>query len=569
MAAILDGAATPAQIAGFIVALRMKGETVEELSGLLRSMLAASERVRARPGRRDRHRRHRRRPAPLDQRVHPGRARGRRRRRPGVQARQPGRLVVVRVGRPARGARRGHRARPRRAWPAASHGPASGSASRRASTRRCATPGPTRRELGVPTVFNFLGPLANPARVRRYVVGVSDPTMAERMARVLADHGAERAWIVHGGDGLDEITTTTGTNVVELDGGDGAHAGGRPRLRSASVRPAWPTCAAAIRRSTPAWRSGCSPATPGTTATSSCSTRPPASWSPGIAADMAEGVEAAPCLDRRRPGGRRPRPAGRRVRRRPHRGLVGAPSCGLRWAQVPVSRPASASMVRSSARAASRASSWRASSSMALPWWLSAGGVRLVASSSDSRDTSRSTSLTCSARRRRASVALPRGEAGDDRQVAVDGDRFGFELVGQLGGPRQLAAGGGPAGDHAGDGHRRPQPAVEPGRPRRGGEPHDRRVAPLVGAHPVAAVERAHGQQHRRPGRASPLRTANPSSTARTASTSIATEATGAAPRRLLAARRKAAAGRARRGPDRSGPAVPATPPGRATRRCT
>jgi anthranilate phosphoribosyltransferase len=80
--------------------------------------------------------------------------------------------------------------------------------------------GPTRRELGVPTVFNFLGPLANPARVRRYVVGVSDPAMAERMAQALADHGAERAWVVYGGDGLDEITTTTTTNVVELRDGD-------------------------------------------------------------------------------------------------------------------------------------------------------------------------------------------------------------------------------------------------------------------------------------------------------------------------------------------------------------
>ena len=59
--------------------------------------------------------------------------------------------------------------------------------------------GPTRSQLGVPTVFNFLGPLANPARARRYVVGVSDPTMAERMALALRDHGAERAWVVYGG----------------------------------------------------------------------------------------------------------------------------------------------------------------------------------------------------------------------------------------------------------------------------------------------------------------------------------------------------------------------------------
>jgi anthranilate phosphoribosyltransferase len=80
--------------------------------------------------------------------------------------------------------------------------------------------GPTRRELGVPTVFNFLGPLANPAGVRRYVVGVSDASMAVRMAEVLAAAGAERAFIVHGGDGLDEITITTTSNVVELVAGE-------------------------------------------------------------------------------------------------------------------------------------------------------------------------------------------------------------------------------------------------------------------------------------------------------------------------------------------------------------
>src|SRR6202035_4875032 len=67
--------------------------------------------------------------------------------------------------------------------------------------------GPTRRELGVPTTFNFLGPLANPARVRRQVVGVSDPTMAERM---LAS--------------LDELTTTTVSDVFELVDGDVRHS---------------------------------------------------------------------------------------------------------------------------------------------------------------------------------------------------------------------------------------------------------------------------------------------------------------------------------------------------------
>src|SRR5205085_5154194 len=79
---------------------------------------------------------------------------------------------------------------------------------------------PTRRDLGVPTVFNFLGPLANPARPRRQVVGVSDAKMAEKMLGVLAANGAERALVVFGHDGLDELTTTTTSTVVDYDAGE-------------------------------------------------------------------------------------------------------------------------------------------------------------------------------------------------------------------------------------------------------------------------------------------------------------------------------------------------------------
>jgi anthranilate phosphoribosyltransferase len=82
---------------------------------------------------------------------------------------------------------------------------------------------PTRRELGVPTVFNFLGPLANPARPRRQVVGVSDPAMAEKMIGVLADNGVVRAMVVYGHDGMDELTTTTTSTVIDYTGGPGAH----------------------------------------------------------------------------------------------------------------------------------------------------------------------------------------------------------------------------------------------------------------------------------------------------------------------------------------------------------
>jgi anthranilate phosphoribosyltransferase len=80
--------------------------------------------------------------------------------------------------------------------------------------------GPSRRDLGIPTAFNILGPLSNPGRVTRTLIGVADLRMAERMAHVLAANGAEQALIVHGGDGLDELTTTGPSTVVELRGGD-------------------------------------------------------------------------------------------------------------------------------------------------------------------------------------------------------------------------------------------------------------------------------------------------------------------------------------------------------------
>jgi anthranilate phosphoribosyltransferase len=80
--------------------------------------------------------------------------------------------------------------------------------------------GPARRELGVPTTFNFLGPLANPARVARQAVGVADPAMAERVVAVLQANGATRAWVFYGDDGLDELTTTASSTVYELRDGD-------------------------------------------------------------------------------------------------------------------------------------------------------------------------------------------------------------------------------------------------------------------------------------------------------------------------------------------------------------
>jgi len=81
--------------------------------------------------------------------------------------------------------------------------------------------GPVRKELGVPTVFNFLGPLINPARTRRQLVGVSDPAMAPVMAGVLGATGSRHALIVHADDGLDELSVTSPSSVLEVRG-DGA-----------------------------------------------------------------------------------------------------------------------------------------------------------------------------------------------------------------------------------------------------------------------------------------------------------------------------------------------------------
>ena len=79
---------------------------------------------------------------------------------------------------------------------------------------------PVRRELGTPTTFNFLGPLANPAGASRRTVGVSDPVMAERVIRTLATLGVERALVFFGHDGLDELTVTTTSTVYELEDGE-------------------------------------------------------------------------------------------------------------------------------------------------------------------------------------------------------------------------------------------------------------------------------------------------------------------------------------------------------------
>ncbi len=220
MTEILGGGATSAQIAAFIVALRMKGETVDELTGLLDAMYAAAEVVPL---------------ADVDGVVDTCGTGGDRSH--SINVSTVAALVVAGAG--ARVCKPGNRA-------ASS---ACGSADllealgvvidlAPAAVARCVEQAgigfcfaprfhpamrhavPARRELGVPTVFNFLGPMANPARVRRHVLGVSDPSMAERVVGVLRARGAERALVVFGHDGLDELTTTTTSTVLDLAGSE-------------------------------------------------------------------------------------------------------------------------------------------------------------------------------------------------------------------------------------------------------------------------------------------------------------------------------------------------------------
>jgi anthranilate phosphoribosyltransferase len=88
--------------------------------------------------------------------------------------------------------------------------------------------GPTRVELGTRTIFNLLGPLSNPAGVKRLMVGVFSKQWIEPLAHVLKNLGSERAYVVHGSDGLDEITTAGSTAVAALENG---------RVRTFEINP--------------------------------------------------------------------------------------------------------------------------------------------------------------------------------------------------------------------------------------------------------------------------------------------------------------------------------------------
>ncbi|MGH9265716.1 MAG: anthranilate phosphoribosyltransferase [Acidimicrobiales bacterium] len=217
---ILEGAASPAQIAAFAVGLRMKGETVEELGALLDVMRAFGERVELAGG-----------TDAVDTCGTGGD------RACTINASTVAALVVAGAG--AKVCKHGNRSQSSQCGSAdllealgvaidLSPVEVAGCVDR-AGMGFCFAPryhpafrhvGPTRRELGVPTVFNFLGPVANPARVRRQVLGVSDPAMAEKLIGVLVAQGAERALVVYGHDGLDELSTITTSTVVEFREGE-------------------------------------------------------------------------------------------------------------------------------------------------------------------------------------------------------------------------------------------------------------------------------------------------------------------------------------------------------------
>ena len=219
MAEIMEGAASPAQIAGFVVALRAKGETAEEIAGLVQTMRDYSEKV----------------PLPahyelLDTCGTGGDRSGT------FNVSTAAALVCAGAG--VKVAKHGNRAASSRCGSAdvlEALGvkidlPPDGVAAciERAGIGFCFAPvfhpamrhtGTPRRELGVATVFNFLGPLTNPAGATRQALGVSDPDMLPKMVSTLAKLGSKHVVAFHGHQGLDELATSGPSRVLQLKDG--------------------------------------------------------------------------------------------------------------------------------------------------------------------------------------------------------------------------------------------------------------------------------------------------------------------------------------------------------------
>jgi anthranilate phosphoribosyltransferase len=218
MTEIMDGAATPAQIAGFVIALRAKGETTDEIVGLVRTMRAFAEKVDVAG-------------ELLDTCGTGGDRTGT------FNVSTAAALVCAGAG--ARVAKHGNRAASSRCGSAdvlealgvkIDLAPdAVAACIESAGIGFCFAPvfhpamrhaGVPRRELGTATIFNFLGPLTNPAGARRQALGVADPTMVERMVETLGRLGSTRVIAFHGADGLDELSTSGPSQVVELKDGE-------------------------------------------------------------------------------------------------------------------------------------------------------------------------------------------------------------------------------------------------------------------------------------------------------------------------------------------------------------
>jgi anthranilate phosphoribosyltransferase len=215
---MLSGDATPAQVGGFLMALRVRGEAVEEITGAVTTMRAKMLRVAAPDG-------------AIDIVGTGGDGSG------SYNVSTLAALIVAACGVPV--AKHGNRAASSRSGAGdvlTALGVKIGispeaiqrcvreagigfmmATTHHASMRHV---GAARVELGTRTIFNLLGPLSNPAGVKRQLIGVFSSGWLQPMAEVLRNLGSERVWIVHGGDGLDEMTTTAPTRIVELKNGE-------------------------------------------------------------------------------------------------------------------------------------------------------------------------------------------------------------------------------------------------------------------------------------------------------------------------------------------------------------
>ena len=211
---MMQGAATPAQVGGLLMAMRVRGETVEELTGAVRAMRAHMVGIEA-PS------------ETIDTCGTGGDASGT------VNISTAVAFVVAGCGVPV--AKHGNRSVSSKSGAAdvlealgvnldaplnvvsraisEAHVGFLFAPRHHAAMRHV---GQSRRELGTRTIFNLLGPLSNPAGAKRQLLGVFGPQWLAPVAVVLRALGSERAWVVHGGDGLDELTTTTSSYVAEL-----------------------------------------------------------------------------------------------------------------------------------------------------------------------------------------------------------------------------------------------------------------------------------------------------------------------------------------------------------------